>query len=454
MSEPVLPLVSGHALQGTLAWTPRGPVSVARYCADVQALARWLPAGRWVINLVEDRYHCAVLLGACAVSGRVSLQPSSQSHAVLRQLAGAYPGCHALLDAAPAQPLPVPTLYMPPLAAGAAPAIPQVPRDATVAVLFTSGSTGQPTPHAKTWGRLVANGRSEAQSLGLDGCPHTLVGTVPAQHSYGFESTLLLALHGGCAFWSGKPFYPQDLADALDAVPRPRLVVTTPFHLAHIVASDVQLPAVDRWLSATAPLDAALAAQVEQASGAPVHEIYGSTESAQLATRRTVQGPEWALMPGVQLEQQGDATWAHGVHVEGRVPLSDVLAVQPDGRFTLLGRHADMVNLAGRRTSLAYLNEMLRGIDGVQDGAFFLPRDDALRQVGRLAAFVVAPKVPAAALQAALRERIDPVFLPRPLVQVPALPRNATGKLLRATLEQLYRDWAAASFPREGGDAA
>jgi len=159
-------------------------------------------------------------------------------------------------------------------------------------------------------------------------------------------------------------------------------------------------------------------------------------------------------MAGVQLEQQGDATCAHGVHVEGRVQLSDVLAVQPDGRFTLLGRHADMVNLAGRRTSLAYLNEMLRGIDGVQDGAFFLPCDDALRQVGRLAAFVVAPDVPAPVLQAALRERIDPVFLPRPLVQVPALPRNATGKLLRATLEQLYRDWAAASVPREGGDAA
>jgi acyl-coenzyme A synthetase/AMP-(fatty) acid ligase len=29
----------------------------------------------------------------------------------------------------------------------------------------------------------------------------------------------------------------------------------------------------------------------------------------------------------------------------------------------------------------------------------------------------------------ALRERIDPVFLPRPLLFVDALPRNAAGKL-------------------------
>lgn len=36
----------------------------------------------------------------------------------------------------------------------------------------------------------------------------------------------LLALHGGCNFWSGKPFFPQDINDALAAVPAPRLLVT------------------------------------------------------------------------------------------------------------------------------------------------------------------------------------------------------------------------------------
>ena len=285
---------------------------------------------------------------------------------------------------------------------------------------------------------MVKSGRTEAVALGLLQQPHVLVGTVPAQHAFGFESTFLLALHGGCSFYSGKPFYPQDLADALAALPRPAMVVTTPYHMASVLASGVALPPVARWLSATAPLDVQLAAWAEAASGAPVHEIYGSTESSQLATRRTTDGPEWQLMPGVRLEQDGDTTWACDGHVEGRIALADIIALQPDGRFTLQGRHADMVNLAGKRTSLAYLNHQLRSLDGVQDAAFFLPAEDGMHRVGRLVAFAVAPGRERAALLAALRTRVDPIFMPRPLVLVDAIARNATGKIARSTLEDLY----------------
>ena len=100
---------------------------------------------------------------------------------------------------------------------------------------------------------------------------------------------LLLALSWlrGCAFWAGKPFYPQDIASALAAVPQPRLLVTTPFHLSALLASGIDLPAIDLLLSATAPLSTPLAADAEARTGAPLLEIYGSTESGQLASRRT-----------------------------------------------------------------------------------------------------------------------------------------------------------------------
>jgi hypothetical protein len=58
-----------------------------------------------------------------------------------------------------------------------------------------------------------------------------IVATVPPQHSYGFESSVLLALLGGAAFDSGRPFYPADIVAALERLPRPRALVTTPFHL-------------------------------------------------------------------------------------------------------------------------------------------------------------------------------------------------------------------------------
>ncbi len=436
-------LITGHGLDGVLAWRPGGPVRVREYLADAHALAALLPAGEGVLNLCEDRYHFAVLFAACVLSGKVSLQPSSHSPETLSQLGKVHLGCFAVVDSATdVAGLPrfeFPALSM--LLRQPVEDIPEVDDDRVVAILFTSGSTGQPQPHAKTWGRLVRNGRAEAQALGLDRRPHALVGTVPVQHSYGFESTFLLALHGGCSFWSGRPFFPLDVMDALAAVPAPRMLVTTPYHLASIQNADLKWSAVDLCLSATAPLSVELACAVESSCGAPAHEIYGSTESGQLATRRTSDGPAWRLLPGVRLSQVDGTTYASEGHVEGRVPLSDVIETVGERDFLLHGRHADLINIAGKRTSLAYLNHQLCAIEGVIDGSFFLP-DEAEDAVGvtRLTAFVVAPNLSHEQLQAALRQRIDRVFLPRPLVRVEELPRNSTGKLLHSTLRALYQD--------------
>ena len=441
MSE--IPLIGIHQPDDILAWRPSGPVKVRDFLVDAGAVAGVLPAGDWVLNLCEDRYHFAVLFAACVIAGKTSLQPASQSGETFRQLAHTHSGLFAVGDAA-AVPADASHFRFPDL--GALPRAPQadmpkVPADRVVAILFTSGSTGLPQAHAKTWGKLVQSARAEAAVLGLSANPPVLVGTVPAQHSYGFESTFLLALHGGSSFWSGKPFYPQDVMEALRAVPRPRMLVTTPHHLATLLASGLQWPALDICLSATAPLDAELAARIEQRSGAQVLEIYGSTESGQLASRRTLEGPRWRLLPGVALSQEHDTTYAHAGHVEGRVALADIIELDgPDG-FVLHGRHADLVNIAGKRSSLAYLDHQLCAIEGVQDGAFFMPdvETDAGGSAVRLTAFVVAPQLTAEALQAALRRRIDALFLPRPLIMLDVLPRNSTGKLPRAVLQALYR---------------
>lgn len=443
-----LPLVSSHGLDDVLAWGPTGPVTVREFLGDAHVVARALPPGAAVLNLCEDRYRFAVVFAAALLTGKISLQPASHTVETLQRLLLEHPDAFGVVDGALESPIDAAGFSFfayDKLAAGPRPSVgkmPMVDADRVVAVLFTSGSTGLPQPHAKTWARLVKNGQSEAQGLGLQGRAPVLVGTVPVQHSYGFESTFLLALHGGCRFWSGKPFYPQDVVDALNAVPRPRMLVTTPFHLSALLASDLAWPGLDICLSATAPLSAELAARVEQRSGAPVHEIYGSTESGQLACRRTTAGPLWQLLPDVQLEQDNDTTTAHGGHVEGRVPLSDIIENKGSGQFVLHGRHADLVNIAGKRSSLAYLNHQLCAVAGVRDGAFFLPdeSDDANADVTRLTAFVVAPGLTPQALLNALRQRVDSVFLPRPLVFLEALPRNSTGKLPRTALRTLYAE--------------
>ena len=98
--------------------------------------------------------------------------------------------------------------------------VPAVAPGLVAARVFTSGSTGEPTPHAKPWHLLVRSALSESTRLGqafghdtLEGA--TLVATVPSQHMYGFESSVLLALHGGAAFDAGRPFFPADIVAAL-----------------------------------------------------------------------------------------------------------------------------------------------------------------------------------------------------------------------------------------------
>jgi len=104
------------------------------------------------------------------------------------------------------------------------------------------------------------------------------------------------------------------------------------------------------------------------------------------------------------------------------------------GRFIWIGRDEDMINIAGKRASLAELNIHLNALPGVEDGVIFMPDPDAKR----LAALIVAPDLQRSDILEGLRDNIDPAFLPRPVRMVAALPRQETGKLSRKTVLDLF----------------
>lgn len=412
-------------------------LSANRFVADAVALAAVLPARGHVVNLCADRYRFAVGFAAALLRGQVSLLPPNHTPDFVARLAAHYPDVYALRDGDQAIALPI--VDFPELpAAPASVEVPRVPDDRLAAIVFTSGSQGDPVPNRKYWGLLVQNAQAEARRLGvLDRHDLTIVGTVPSQHMYGFESAMLIAMLGGTSFDASKPFFPADVAAVLDAIDGPRALVTTPVHLRALINDGMALPPLEFVLCATAPLDPALAQAAEAAYGAPLYEIYGCTEAGQIATRRTTDGETWLTMDGLQLRTDGSTTYVSGGHVLGEVPLGDVIELHTPTEFRLCGRTADMINVAGKRTSLANLNHHLNAIEGVREGVIFLP-EQAQGEAPRLAAFVVAPGLDAAAILHALRQRIDPVFLPRPLLFVDALPRNDTGKLPRAALLALY----------------
>jgi acyl-coenzyme A synthetase/AMP-(fatty) acid ligase len=96
-----------------------------------------------------------------------------------------------------------------------------------------------------------------------------------------------------------------------------------------------------------------------------------------------------------------------------------------------------MLEIAGKRASLGDLSRRLLAIPGVQDGVVFQLGDGDTLGVHRIAALAVAPGLDEHTILDALRRSIDPLFLPRPLRLVAALPRNETGKLPRTALLEL-----------------
>jgi acyl-coenzyme A synthetase/AMP-(fatty) acid ligase len=412
-----------------------GAISVERFLGDVAALAVRLPEAPHVVNLCTDRYRFTVGFAAALVRRQITLLPSSDAEGPLEQIARTYDGVYFLHDSDFVLIGRVATLSFPRnLEAVPDAPVPSFPADQVAAILFTSGSTGDPVPNPRSWGALVLSTRAAARALGVaDLAWATLLGTVPHQHSYGIESIVMLALQHGFAFHGSRSLLPADIVGDLAGTPAPRILITTPVHLRSLAAYEGALPAVHSIVSATAPLALELAQQAEARFAAPLYEIYGCSEVGQIAARRTIEGEEWCCIDDIVLTRRDDDVWANGPAAAMAAPLNDIIELNGPKRFVLRGRKSDMINIAGKRSSLAYLNHRLNAIPGVEDGVFVLPEGNG----GRLGAYVVAPKLTARQLRAALRREIDPAFLPRPLVFVDVLPRNALGKLTRHALEHL-----------------
>ena len=433
-----IPLVQHTDPDSVFAYSAGGRISVAQYLHDVSSLAQLLPDKGHILNLCTDRYHFAVGFAAALLRGQISLLPPNYTADFVARLRQRYPDMYCLADGE-VDLQGVDVLHYPHSTAigEGASAVPDVPAEQLAALVFTSGSTGQPVAHSKTWGSLCHGAAAEAASLGIvRDSGMAVLGTVPAQHMYGLESCMLLALQNGLALVAERPFYPADISAQLAALPQPRSLITTPVHLRTLLSGVVELPAVEFLLCATAHLAPLLAIEAESSFSAPLYEIYGCTEAGMVASRRTIEGSAWHLLPGVEMRQDEQGSRVRGGHVEIEATLSDVIERNPDGTFTLHGRTSDLVNIAGKRTSLASLNHHLNEVPGVKDGVFFMP-DDSNGETRRPLAFVVAPGLRSEDILGVLRNSVDAVFLPRPLYFVDALPRNTTGKLTREALVQL-----------------
>jgi acyl-coenzyme A synthetase/AMP-(fatty) acid ligase len=438
-SAPMLPLLAGPPSR-VIAWRGGHGITAGTFLAHVRQLAALLPDADSAVNLCDDRYAFLVAFAALVSRGQTNLLPPSRAPHAVDEVMANHPGAYAIgeLDLAPA---PKGYLRMPALddMAPGDTHIPVIRSDAVVAIGYTSGSTGKPKPNVKTWGSFAASNLGNVTMLArVIGTPFDVVATVPPQHMYGMEMSVMMPLLSPVSVHAGRPFFPADVASALASMPEPRVLVTTPVHLRALVESGVPFPALAAFVSATAPMPVELAVAAEERFGAPLYEVFGSTETCVFASRRTSQEVEWLLYDGTVLHPQPDGTLVDAPQLSEPIALADIVTLHDEGRrFRLQGRNTDLLEIAGKRASLGDLNRRLLAIPGVQDGVLFQLDESDASGVRRIAGFVVAPGMTVDKVMAALRDAMDPVFLPRPLRLVAELPRNETGKLPRAQLMAL-----------------
>ncbi len=320
-----------------LAWENSHPITYGHFLSDVRALADLLPEKPTVINLADDRYRFLVGFAAALVRGQTTLLPPSRAPGALVQLAREYGNSYCLVEGTEQVEL-LPS-YLIPNGTGSptdTAKVPQIPIDHPAVVAFTSGSTGRPHPHSKTWGSLVAVARSTGARLGLKTSDQmTVVATVPHQHMYGLEASMMLPIQHGMAFHVGRPLFPEDVRLALEYVPSPRMLVTTPLHIRACVTARSRLPHVECILSATAPLPNSLAKQAETLFQTRVYEVYGFTEAGSLATRRTVAENAWHVLDGITLHQESAGCSLQAPYLREPIPFPDLVSLQGPHRFVL-----------------------------------------------------------------------------------------------------------------------
>ncbi|MEM6905491.1 MAG: AMP-binding protein, partial [Pseudomonadota bacterium] len=393
------------------------------FAADVAAAQGAIAGPARVGNLAAGRYDFLVGLAAALLNGQTTVLPSSRAPEAVRV------ALEPLEDA----------LILGERHGVDAPALANLPRGTEAPAgdliarlaaapgeirVFTSGSTGLPVSHRKTWKSLAGGAILTDVVLREAGLtePFAIIGTTPQQHMYGLEAAIFTGLAHGRCLYDGAVFYPDDLARAAAecraAGIESLVLATSPLHLRYLAPAIRETPEIRLILSATAPMPDDLARAVE--ATAPVYEIYGSTETGSLGWRRTVEGPWWQVGLDFELTTRADGHYAAASHNAETVRLADRLNIAADGRFQLLGRLGDMVHVAGKRTSLGALNALVSGAPGLLDGVFHRRRGEG-RGAGDDTLTLIAVPDPSTgmtptalrtALQKHLRAHVDAVFLP------------------------------------------
>lgn len=349
-------------------------------------------------------------------------------------------------------------------------------QDEVAALIFTSGTTGQPKGVMVTHEGLLHFAQVSAQSRAL-GPQDRSYAFVPMTHIFGLATVLLTSLHAGAQLVLRPHFDPAELLQALahEGVSQlqgpPALFSRL---LAHLEAHGIKHPAAPtlRYVyTGAGPLDLTLKQRVEAVFGQALHHGYGLSEYAGSVhlTRLGEQRPDTSVgyqVDGAEVQVTDPNTgqplplgergelWIRGralmrgyfrdatataavMRPGGWYASGDLGELHADGALFVVGRLKEMIIRSGFNVYPAEVELALNTWPGVQRSAV-LGRSVADGNEEVLAFVELQPgaTLDEAALRSHLSQQLAPYKQPSRIVSVPELPTSHNGKVLKRQLLQ------------------
>ena len=307
-------------------------------------------------------------------------------------------------------------------------------------VLFTSGSSGTPKRIEKTVGLMSREAVITQRLFGrhLEGA--VIAATVDPRHLYGLTFAVWMAMTTGTPVADARTVYQEQLLE----FDRPVALVTTPTFM-RMLDTALERPRIAFCLTAAGVLDDEALSRMHAWTGVAVHEIYGSTETGVVASRRHDAGrmnPAWTLIDegGLEETEQG---WrlASPLLPQGSILLDDLLEMSSDKVFRLLGRRDRIVKIGEIRLSLTEIERVVKEALGLEIRAL------SVKQAGRTVIGAVCERTSPGwrgrcpnriETTAALAGRLDPLARPRLWRHVADWPTDAQGKVVVPMLAELF----------------
>ena len=330
------------------------------------------------------------------------------------------------------------------------------------ALVYTSGTTGRAKGAMLSHHNLASNALALQEAWGFTG-DDVLLHALPIFHVHG----LFVAIH--CALLSGAPIlwlarFDEDAV--LAALPRATVMMGVPTFYARLMA-DPRFTAeavahMRLFISGSAPLLESAFDAFEARTGFRILERYGMSE-AQMITTNPLHGKRLAgsvgfPLPGVSVRIAGDEAtgvveiagpsitagyWrnaektAQAFTSDGFFVTGDIGRLDADGRLWLSGRANDLIISGGLNVYPKEIELVLDELPGVGESAVIgVDHPD----FGEAVVAVIAGAGDETAIVAACRARLAAFKTPKRVVFVAELPRNAMGKVEKATLRQTYAD--------------